>query len=48
LARPIIDLSAANAMGFEFSNTAHALVTRILNKSIGLISEIDGIEQIQH
>ena len=48
LARPIMDLSAANAMGFEFSNTAHALVTRILFKSNGLIREIDGIEQIQH
>ena len=32
LARPIIDLSAANAMGFKFSSTADALVTRILSK----------------
>ena len=48
LARPIIDLSAANAMGFEFSITADALVTRILSKSMGLIRQINGIDQIRH
>ena len=48
LARPIIDLSAATAMGFEFSNTADALVTRILSKSMGLIRQINGIDQIRH
>ena len=48
LASPIIDLSAASAMGFEFSNTADALVTRILSKSMGLIRQITGIDQIRH
>ena len=32
-------------MGFEFSNTADALVTRILSKSMGLIRQINGIDQ---
>ena len=35
-------------MGFEFSNTADALVTRILSKSMGLIRQINGIDQIRH
>ena len=48
LARPMIDLSAANAMGFKFSSTADALVTRILNKSQRLMRQINGINQIHH
>jgi hypothetical protein len=48
LARPIFDLSAAHAIGFEFSNTADALVTRILSKSMSLNRQINGIDQIRH
>ncbi|NCF32698.1 MAG: hypothetical protein GWP50_03910 [Proteobacteria bacterium] len=48
LASPIIDLSTANAMGFQFSRTADVLVARLLSKSQRLIRQLNGIDQPRH
>ena len=48
LASPIIDLSAAAAMGFRFSGAADVLVARILTKSERLIQQLNGIHDPRH
>ena len=44
----IIDLSSANAMGFQFSSSADILVPRILLKSQRLIRQLNGLDQPKH
>ena len=46
--RHIIDLSAADAMGFQFSSSADVLVARILLKSQRLIRQLNGLDQPKH
>ena len=48
LAFPIIDLSSCNAMGFHFSNTADALINRILDKATQVVRELEGIPPNYH
>ena len=48
LATPIIDLSAADAMGFQFSSSADVLVARILLKSQRLIRQLNSLDQPKH
>ena len=48
LATPIIDLSAADAMGFQFSSSADVLVARILLKSQRLIRQLNGLDKPKH
>ena len=48
LAAPIIDLSSARAIGFEFSSTAHALIARILDKTRFLVDELAEQERQVH
>lgn len=43
LTTPIIELSSCVAMGFQFSTTADALVSRILEKADRLAQELAGI-----
>lgn len=43
LTSPIIDLATCVAMGFRFSQTADALVERILHKAQTLSRELDGV-----
>jgi hypothetical protein len=43
LTTPIIELSSCVAMGFQFSTTADALVTRILEKAQVLTRELEGM-----
>ncbi len=43
LTTPIIELSSCIAMGFQFSQTADALVSRILEKAEVLAKELDGM-----
>jgi hypothetical protein len=47
LTPPIIDLSSASAMGFNFF-TAHALVARILDKTQVLVDELAGESLTRH
>lgn len=42
LTTPIIELSSCTAMGFRFSQTADALVHRILEKAQVLVDELEG------
>ena len=42
LAKPIIELSSAMAMGFRFSQTADALMHRILQKTAHVVRELEG------
>ena len=48
LTQSIIELSTSVAMGFRFSNTADALISRILTKTADLVRELDGIEPNVH
>ena len=48
LTQSIIALSTSVAMGFRFSNTADALVNRILSKTADLVRELEGIEPNVH
>lgn len=48
LTQSIIELSTSVAMGFRFSNTADALVNRILTKTADLVRELEGIEPNVH
>ncbi len=48
LTTPIIELSSHLAMGFRFSNTADALVSRILQKTEGLVHELEGVIPTYH
>jgi len=48
LTDPIIDLSSSAAMGFRFSRTADALVSRILQKATSLTDELAGVEPPLH
>ncbi len=48
LSQSIIELSTCVAMGFRFSNTADALVNRILKKTAALVHELEGIEPNVH
>ncbi len=42
LTSPIIELTSATALGFQFSQTADALVNRILQKAAPLLKELQG------
>ena len=42
LTTPIIELSTCIAMGFQFSQTADALINRILQKAAVLVRELEG------
>jgi len=44
----IIALSNSVALGFRFSNTADALVSRILSKTANLVQELEGTQPIVH
>jgi len=48
LTTPIIELSTCIAMGFRFSQTADALINRILQKTEVLVAELQGIEPRIH
>ena len=48
LTDPIIDLSSSAAMGFRFSQTADALVCRILQKASALADELSGVAPSRH
>ena len=48
LTTPIIELSTCIAMGFRFSQTADALIIRILHKTAALVSELEGVEPRIH
>ena len=48
LTQSIIELSTCVAMGFRFSHTADALVSRILSKTAELVRELDGIQPTVH
>ena len=48
LAVPIIELSSCLAMGFQFSQTADALINRILQKTAELVSELEGVKPAIH
>ena len=48
LTQSIIELSTCVAMGFRFSQTAEALVERILDKTADLVRELEGIEPQIH
>ncbi len=48
LAGSIIELSSSVAMGFRFSQTADALVSRILQKTSELVRELEGIDPAVH
>ncbi len=43
LTRPIIELSSCVAMGFRFSQTTAPLIRRILEKTAGLVEELEGV-----
>ena len=43
LTTPIIELSSCLAIGFQFSTTADALINRILDKTQGLVRELEGV-----
>lgn len=45
---PIIDLSSASAMGFNFSSTADALVSSILDKTQVLVDGLAGESLTRH
>jgi len=42
LTTPIIELSTCIAMGFRFSQTADALINRILQKTAVVVRELEG------
>ena len=48
LTTPIMELSSCLAMGFRFSNTADALVSRILQKTDVLVRELEGLDPTFH
>ena len=48
LTQSIIELSTCVAMGFRFSQSADALVNRILSKTAELVRELEGIEPTVH
>jgi hypothetical protein len=48
LTTPIIELSTCIAMGFRFSQTADALINRILQKTTALVRELEGVEPRIH
>ena len=48
LANPIIELSSCVAMGFRFSKTADALISRILQKTADVVRELEGVEPTVH
>ena len=48
LTQSIIELSTCIAMGFRFSQTAGALVERILDKTAELVRELEGSEPNIH
>lgn len=48
LANSMIELSTCVAIGFRFSTTADALVSRILMKSSVLVRELEGVEPQFH
>jgi hypothetical protein len=48
LKTPIIQLSTCTAMGFRFSQTADALVERILEKARDLSQELAGVKPNIH
>jgi hypothetical protein len=48
LTQPIIELSTCVAMGLQFSQTADALVARILQKTADVVRELEGSEPPIH
>jgi hypothetical protein len=48
LTTPIIELSSCLAIGFQFSTTADALINRILDKTQGLVRELEGVIPTVH
>jgi len=48
LTQSMIELATCTAMGFRFSNTADALVNRILTKTIDMVTALEGIRPVVH
>jgi hypothetical protein len=48
LTQPIIELSSCVAMGFRFSQTADALIVRILQKTADVVRELEGSQPPIH
>ncbi len=48
LTHPIIELSSCIAMGFRFSRTTAPLIRRILEKTEGLVKELEGVDPNLH
>ena len=48
LTHPIIELSSCIAMGFRFSSTTAPLIYRILEKTAGLVKELEGVDPRIH
>ena len=48
LTHPIMDLTTSMALGFDFSNNTSPLVQRILEKSVAMVAELEGVTPQKH